>query len=108
MRIEREKKTIRHMIEIHCRGRHDTSGALCADCRQLMDYAMRRIDGCPYRDGKPACGRCPVHCYAPAMREQVRAVMRYAGPRMLIFHPILAVMHFADELGKAPKRDAGK
>lgn len=108
MRIDREKKTIRHMIEIHCRGHHDRSGTLCADCLQLVDYAMRRIDRCPYKDEKPACGRCPVHCYGPDMRERIRRVMRYAGPRMMIFHPVLTALHYMDELRRGPKGSAGK
>jgi hypothetical protein len=28
------------------------------------------------------------------MRDKIRAVMRYAGPRMLSRHPILAFFHF--------------
>jgi hypothetical protein len=32
------------------------------------------------------------------MRQQVRLVMRYAGPRMLFAHPTLAVLHLVDEL----------
>jgi hypothetical protein len=42
---------------------------------------------------KPVCNQCAVHCYRPAMREQVRAVMRFAGPRMVWSHPVLAVRH---------------
>jgi hypothetical protein len=30
------------------------------------------------------------------MREQVKEVMRYAGPRMIFRHPVLAVMHWVD------------
>jgi hypothetical protein len=63
---------------------------------------MSRLDRCPYFPNKPTCANCPTHCYKPDMREQVRAVMRYAGPRMLIKHPILAVFHLID--GKLDKR----
>jgi hypothetical protein len=38
------------------------------------------------------------------MRERVRAVMRYAGPRMLLRHPILAVLHLLDGMRPPPKR----
>ena len=34
-----------------------------------------------------------VHCYQPQMREQIRQVMRYSGPRMLLYHPVLAIWH---------------
>jgi hypothetical protein len=30
------------------------------------------------------------------MREQVRSVMRYSGPRMLASHPLLAAAHLID------------
>jgi hypothetical protein len=30
------------------------------------------------------------------MRETIRIVMRYAGPRMLVYHPILAIQHLLD------------
>jgi hypothetical protein len=32
------------------------------------------------------------------MRDQVKVVMRYAGPRMLWHHPILALFHILDGL----------
>lgn len=34
-----------------------------------------------------------VHCYKPAMREKIREVMRFSGPRMMLYHPVLAVSH---------------
>ena len=42
---------------------------------------------------KTFCSACKVHCYRPEMREKIRAVMRWAGPRMLFVHPVLAVRH---------------
>jgi len=59
---------------------------------------MERIDECAFRAQKPACSKCSVHCYKPVMRERVRHVMRYAGPRMLVHHPILTILHYADSL----------
>ncbi|MBN1536304.1 MAG: nitrous oxide-stimulated promoter family protein [Anaerolineales bacterium] len=97
-RLERERITIRVMIEIYCRGNHDSKENLCADCQQLYDYAMQRIDRCPYQDDKPTCAKCPIHCYRPDMREKVRRVMRYAGPRMIFSHPILTILHYVDEI----------
>ena len=46
--------------------------------------------------------KCPTHCYKPEMRERVRAVMRYSGPRMLREHPVLAIAHLADGRRRAP------
>jgi hypothetical protein len=104
-RLERERHTIQLMIEIYCRGQHHPAGALCAECQQLSAYAMQRIDKCPYQADKPTCAKCTIHCYKPAMRDQVRRVMRYAGPRMMLYHPVLAILHYVDEMTwRAAKR----
>jgi hypothetical protein len=42
----------------------------------------------------------------PLMRDDIRAVMRYAGPRMLLHHPILAVQHLIDGWRKHPVEQA--
>ena len=95
-RIARERRTIRAMIGIYCRGHGHGDGPLCAECRELLDYANRRLDRCPFGPEKTSCAKCPVHCYKPAMRQRVREVMRYAGPRMIYRHPILALLHQLD------------
>lgn len=63
---------------------------------------MTRLDRCIYSPNKPTCVNCPTHCYKPDMREQIRVVMRYAGPRMLAKHPMLAILHLID--GKLDRR----
>ena len=100
-RLGREKQTIRLMIEIYCRKQHPSDKAgLCPSCQQLLDYAVQRVERCPFKADKPTCAKCTVHCYKPAMREQVRQVMRFAGPRMLLYHPFLAIAHLMDGAGK--------
>jgi hypothetical protein len=107
-RIAREKRTIRAMLDIFCRGHHATKGQLCDGCQALCDYAFGRLDHCFFGVAKPTCAHCTVHCYKPAMREQVKAVMRYAGPRMLLRHPLLALRHWFDSYRKAsPTRQPG-
>jgi hypothetical protein len=81
-KIERERKTLEAMIRIFCRESHGTKGEICNDCAGLLAYAVKRLDKCPFGAKKPTCANCPVHCYRPDMREQIRAVMRHAGPRM--------------------------
>jgi hypothetical protein len=106
-RLARELATIRAMTGIYCRDHHRRRGAargeLCAECRALMDYATRRLDRCVFGDDKPTCANCKVHCYSAAMREQVRVVMRYAGPRMMWRHPFLAIAHLVDGRRDAPE-----
>lgn len=89
------------MVGMYCAAHHGTD-SLCANCAELADYADRRLDLCPYGAEKPSCANCPIHCYRPQPREAMRAVMRFAGPRMLLTHPFLAVRHLLDDRKKAP------
>lgn len=91
-RIEREKEVVSKMIELYCRKKLGLS-ELSDEYKELMEYAHRRLDGCKYGEKKPACKRCPIHCYKPQMREKIRAIMRWAGPRMMIYDPIAAIRH---------------
>jgi hypothetical protein len=107
-RLDRERRTLQVMIEIYCRDHHHPAGALCDECQALYAYAMQRVDRCPYQEDKPTCARCPIHCYKPAMREHVRQVMRYAGPRMLLSHPVLTIWHLLDERAQANAAEPGR
>lgn len=101
-RRRREATTLEAMIAMHCLARHRWGGAPCPECGLLGDYARRRLERCVFGDAKPTCANCVVHCYREDMRERVREVMRWAGPRMLLRHPWLAVMHFVDGRRAAP------
>lgn len=91
-RIEREKRVVSSMIKLYCRHKlHMTE--VSEEYRQLEEYAHRRLDGCKFGEQKPACKRCPIHCYKPAMRDTMREIMRWSGPRMLIYDPIAALRH---------------
>ena len=106
-RIERERLTIEAMIRLYCRRRHGTGAAgLCPGCWELLEYASARLRACRFGEGKPACSKCPIHCYKPDMRERVRAVMRWSGPRMLWRHPALAIRHLAASRARGRARRA--
>jgi hypothetical protein len=100
-RLRRERKTVRAMVGMYCRHHHGNEN-LCDECGELAAYADRRLDLCPYGEGKPSCANCPIHCYRPDPRERMREVMRFAGPRMIFRHPYLAIMHLVDERRKSP------
>ncbi len=113
-RIEREKKVIGRMVAIYCHrhhgrpadskatsghhGNHSDRDSLCDDCRELLEYARQRLDRCPHGNRKPSCRKCTIHCYSSARRQQMQAVMRYVGPRMLFLHPLTAIRHLLDEM----------
>lgn len=101
-RLALEWQTIAAMISCYCRDHHATREKLCSECQGLLDYAAVRLARCRFGLEKPVCATCPVHCYERARREQVRAVMRYAGPRMVWRHPILSLRHWLDGCRKAP------
>jgi YbgA-like uncharacterized protein len=107
-KFERERATIEAMITLFCREQHRSRAALCAECAALATYAGQRLDNCPFHEDKPTCAKCPIHCYKPACREQIKVVMRYAGPRMLFRRPILAIRHKLAERRAAPERPQRK
>ncbi|MGE5381735.1 MAG: nitrous oxide-stimulated promoter family protein [Methylocystaceae bacterium] len=89
-----EAETVDKMIKLYCRDIHNNSGQmLCPSCQKVEQYALTRIDKCPFGDQKPVCSRCQVHCYKPEMREKIKSIMRYSGPRMLTRHPLLAIRY---------------
>ncbi|MGN0604296.1 MAG: nitrous oxide-stimulated promoter family protein [Oscillospiraceae bacterium] len=89
---EREKRIVTEMIRLYCRKKHRTK-ELCAECKALAEYASMRSEKCPFMETKTFCSNCKVHCYKPEMREKIRAVMRFSGSRMILYHPIMAVRH---------------
>lgn len=98
---EKEKKTVSFMIEIYCHKKHHTKrGMLCEECRELADYAAARVEHCPYMETKTFCSKCKTHCYKPQMRERIRKVMRFSGPRMMIYSPGMVIRHKLEEWKK--------
>ena len=89
-RRRKEQYVVGEMIRLYCRKKHKESdrkkGQLCPECQELFDYARLRSEKCPFMEKKTFCSNCKVHCYKPE-------VMRFSGPRMLLYHPILAVWH---------------
>ncbi len=88
----KEQYVVEEMIRLYCKRNHHTSG-LCKECEELLEYAKLRSEKCPFMKDKTFCSNCKVHCYKPEKREQIRKVMRYSGPRMLFYHPCLAIWH---------------
>lgn len=96
-RIEREKRAVKLMVALYCRHHHSHNG-LCNDCAHLVSYAKQRLDKCPFGNSKSVCEQCKIHCYQPDMRRKIKQVMRYCGPRMLIYHPSIAISHLVAKI----------
>ena len=113
-KLEREKRIVVEMIALYCRANCDhANGAepcvrvrggavecvidtLCPSCAELARYACERSDRCPYQETKTFCVNCSTHCYRPEMRERIREVMRFSGPRMIFHHPVAAIRHVVE------------
>ena len=93
---EREKRMVSQMIALYCRKKHHTRGDLCPQCAALDAYAKMRADKCPFMETKTFCSNCRIHCYKPDMRAKIRQVMRFAGPRMILHHPVAAIRHVVE------------
>lgn len=104
---EREKQMVSQMIRLYCKKQHHTKAGLCKDCAALDEYARQRSEHCPFMETKTFCSNCKVHCYKPEMREKIRAVMRFSGPRMIFYHPIAAVRHVIETKKEKKKNEKG-
>lgn len=96
-RVEREQHTVEQMIRIYCRHK-ERNRELCHECQELLEYARVRLSKCPFGENKTSCRKCTVHCYRSDMKNRIKAVMRYSGPRMMIYHPVAALRHMISEL----------
>lgn len=83
----REKKIVSMMIHMYCQHHGDINE------KEMMDYAIQRIEKCPMMKTKTFCSQCKIHCYKKDMQTNIKKIMRYSGPRMLLHHPILAIKH---------------
>lgn len=100
----KEQKTVEEMIRLYCKRNHHRND-LCDECKELIEYAKIRSEKCPFMKEKTFCVNCKVHCYKPKMREEIRKVMRYSGPRMIFYHPILALWHLISSKREKRKQE---
>lgn len=90
---EKEKELVSYMIALYCRKKHSEKKGLCPACTDLTRYARARSDSCPFMATKTFCVNCKVHCYSAKMRQKMRDVMRYSGPRLVFTRPLAALHH---------------
>lgn len=94
---QHEQEVVQELIQLYCKRLHKVRTknqlGLCPHCQEVLTYAHSRVAACPFMETKSFCSNCKVHCYEPRMREEIRKVMRYAGPRMLFKRPIMVLHH---------------
>ena len=93
-RIEKEKEIVKLMIEIYCHKKHGRkSGELCDDCKELLEYAQKRLTLCKFGNEKSSCSKCPIHCYKKDMKLKIKEVMKFSGCRLIIYKPNEFIRH---------------
>lgn len=95
-KINYEKHIVALMIEIYCNNKHKTKrNELCDACGELISFTHDKLEKCPFAENKGACSNCKVHCYKKThQREKIRKIMKYSGPRMLLYHPKHFFIHY--------------
>lgn len=91
--IAREKATVEMMIRFYCR-HNEKNKSLCPSCQELLQYAIDRLEHCPFGEKKGTCRKCTIHCYKKDMRKKIQQVMRFSGPWMLFYAPLATLKHF--------------
>nr|WP_298876764.1 nitrous oxide-stimulated promoter family protein [uncultured Mogibacterium sp.] len=93
---QKEIDMVSEMIQLYCKRKHKNlyhNGILCDECQELIEYACERSEKCRFMKSKSFCSNCKVHCYSPEMKDKIQKVMRYSGPRIIIYHPLLCLKH---------------
>lgn len=92
-RIKKEKDVVGIMIKLYCNKKHKTKKDLCPKCEELLKYTHIRLDNCKFGEKKSSCFKCPIHCYRNDMRERIKEVMKFSGPRIIIYKPYEFLRH---------------
>lgn len=98
----KDLRTLARFIQVYCRHKHaghrkrivrlrghDVAAiagsrlSLCHSCEKLLVHAFVKRTHCPMVP-KPACKRCPNHCYHPKYRANIREVMKFSGMQLLL------------------------
>jgi hypothetical protein len=95
--IQKEKEMVTKMIDLYCRKKHHHGQELCMECQDLKTYAHMRLSLCRFGEEKSACSNCLVHCYKPTYRIEMKSVMRFSGPWMLLYHPVYSIKHLLNK-----------
>lgn len=111
-RRQSEIKTYLAMAALYCRKKHqgprtnwtDENGQvlrffpgrpcpLCPDCLARAKRAVKRTNVCRHMAYKTFCHACPRPCHGH--EAESIAMMRFSGPRLLLYHPILGIQFFS-------------
>lgn len=90
--IRGEMKLMNRMVALYYKNK---ANDFTISEKRMQSYAINRLASCRFGEEKTTCRKCPVHCYQEKYRLQMKKIMRYSGPKMLIRHPVLCMQHAA-------------
>lgn len=99
-----EYKVVYEMIDLYHRKNDRFSDG---EISELKYYVRRKLSSCPHGSSKSCCSYCTIHCYEPRMREQIREIMRFSGPRFIFYRPgktIKHLLHKSSFIRKLPSK----
>ena len=83
---------VEFMIDLY----YDKHLAEDSERKPLKAYVAKKLANCPHGDAKPFCSSCKIHCYDDENRKRIKKVMKYAGPRMIFYAPVVALRHLLE------------
>lgn len=92
-RIEKEKNIVQLMIKLYCDKKHKHRNEICNECQKLLNYAHEKLKYCKHGEKKSSCKKCIVQCYRQEMKERIKEVMKFSGPRMILYRPFEFFRH---------------
>lgn len=97
-RVQRDLRTLQAIGSIYCAAHHagalkDDAG-MCEECAAVIKYTHERASACPYNH-EGNCQDCKLKCNRGEQQQRIKAIMKYAAPRMLVKHPIMTMEYLA-------------
>lgn len=96
MKIYKESEVVNLMIDLYYKNKVNKDKV--EEKEDLKKYCEFRLSKCPFKDNKPFCSNCKIHCYDNIHQDLIKKVMRYSGPRMMIYHPIVGIKHINETM----------
>ncbi len=105
MKLIKEKEIVNLMIDIYYKKELKKDKNKKIEKEDLKNYVKYRLSLCPFKENKPFCSNCKIHCYDKFHRELIKKVMRYSGKRIIFIHPLIAIKHIKETFKRKMKGD---
>lgn len=106
--LREEAQTLRAMVGLYCgenTARREGPANAVPPAKRFSPMRSSAWPPVPTGPRSPVCAKCRIHCYRAGEKAFAREVMRHAGPRLLLAHPVLSLRHLVKSLTvKAPEK----